>query len=406
MRKLNIQLSIRYLIYTLILFTPLIFTSNTIEGFEFPKMVFIYITGTTIIYLCLVRDTKINLRLTLFPTLFICSYIISTVLSTHLYTSLWGYYSRFNGGLISFLVYYGLYLSSKQYLNKDDFTIIRKLIVLGSIPVSAFGITQYLILNNDQTLLRIFSSIGQANWLGAYLTFCILISLWFVFREDKWVKYFVVFIFGLLAINLTFSVSALIGLLVGIIYFAVYNFTKVVTDKRKGLLILLSTILIIILFPGIWKQRIEDVFSSISFIETVYAQEIKKFNISDSGLIRKGMWEGSVKIISSSPKVFLLGTGPETFAYEFQKQRPAFLNFTSEWEYILNKPHNYYLEIWAANGVLGLLTYLGLLIFAFKKTHYSSKPALLSLYIINLFSWPITVLNLFFWVLLADENNN
>lgn len=397
---------VRSLIYTLVLITPLIFTSNTVEGFEFPKMVVIYIVGTTIIFLFLITKTEALIKPRVAPTMFILAYIVATLASSHVYTSLWGYYSRFNGGLVSMLTYFGLYITALNVLNKTNFENIKKLMVLTSIPVSLYGMFQHLVLSKEQDVIRIFSSIGQANWLGAYLAFCILIALGYMFTQRNWRLYFSAYILGFLGLWLTFSVSSLLGLVGGLAAFTAYNRRLLVKQRRKVLAVITYSFIVMLFMPGIWQQRIEDAYKSITLVQKTYAQNTKQFHLSDSGLIRKGMWAGSVSIITSDPKTFILGSGPETFAYVFQKHRPAFLNYTSEWEYILNKPHNYYLEIWATTGLVGFITYLVLLVFAYKKSSVIIKPALIALFIVNVFSWPTTVLNLFFWVLLADEQTN
>lgn len=397
---------VRSLIYTLVLTTPLIFTSSTVEGFEFPKMIVIYIVGTTIIFLFLMTRTKKLIKPKTTPVMFILAYMAATLTSTHIYTSLWGYYSRFNGGLVSMLVYFGLYITALNLLNKTNFENIKKMMVITSIPVSLYGIFQHLVLSKDQGTVRIFSNIGQANWLGAYLAFCILIALGYMFSQRNWRLYLSAYSLGFLGLWLTFSVSSLLGLVGGLAVFTACNRGALVKQPRKAVAVATFSFLVIVFMPGIWQKRIEDVYKSITLVQTAHAQNTKQFNISDSGLIRKGMWAGSIYIITSDSKTFILGSGPETFAYVFQKHRPAFLNYTSEWEYILNKPHNYYLEIWTTTGLIGFTTYIALIFFAYKKVPLLIKPPFVALFIVNIFSWPTTVLNLFFWLLLADEQIN
>jgi O-antigen ligase len=389
-----------------VLTTPLIFTSSTVEGFEFPKMIVIYIVGTTIIFLFLMTRTKKLIKPKTTPVMFILAYMAATLTSTHIYTSLWGYYSRFNGGLVSMLVYFGLYITALNLLNKTNFENIKKMMVITSIPVSLYGIFQHLVLSKDQGTVRIFSNIGQANWLGAYLAFCILIALGYMFSQRNWRLYLSAYSLGFLGLWLTFSVSSLLGLVGGLAVFTACNRGALVKQPRKAVAVATFSFLVIVFMPGIWQKRIEDVYKSITLVQTAHAQNTKQFNISDSGLIRKGMWAGSIYIITSDSKTFILGSGPETFAYVFQKHRPAFLNYTSEWEYILNKPHNYYLEIWTTTGLIGFTTYIALIFFAYKKVPLLIKPPFVALFIVNIFSWPTTVLNLFFWLLLADEQIN
>ena len=103
-----------FLLFSILLFfTPLIFSQNTNELFEFPKMFFVFILSLLIILIftldTIIRHKKItapNLLLVIF--LFIT--VVSTVFSTHKYTSLLGYYSRFNDSLFSYFIYFSLCL--------------------------------------------------------------------------------------------------------------------------------------------------------------------------------------------------------------------------------------------------------------------------------------------------------
>ena len=104
---------------------------------------------------------------------------------------------------------------------------------------------------------------------------------------------------------------------------------------------------------------------------------------------------------TSSPKVLFVGTGPETFPYAFQPFRTKILNYSSEWDFVFNKPHNYYLEILATMGILGLVSY-GILMFKVLRTkHPFLVPSLVSLFVSNIFGWPTVATTLVFWIYLA-----
>ena len=117
------------------------------------------------------------------------------------------------------------------------------------------------------------------------------------------------------------------------------------------------------------------------------------------------MWKSTVDLIFSSPKIFLIGAGPETFPYVFQKFRESSLNYSSEWSYILNKPHNYYLEVFSEKGIIGLLIYLYVVIYTLRSKNFLLTPALFGFYITNIFSWPTVSTSLVFWIMLAYLNS-
>jgi O-antigen ligase len=97
----------------------------------------------------------------------------------------------------------------------------------------------------------------------------------------------------------------------------------------------------------------------------------------------------------------IIGTGPETFPYEFQKFRPPELNYSSEWDFVFNKPHNYYLELLTTIGAVGTLFYL---LIVFKSMGSGDKfyvPGLVAFYVTNVFGWPTVTTALLFWLFLA-----
>src|SRR3989344_5690784 len=106
---------IEYSFYALFLLVPLAFTSKTSELFELNKMwltwaITIIITAFWLIKMVLQRRiifqrTPLDIPI----ALFLFSQIISTIFSLDSHVSLWGYYSRFNGGLLSIVSYILLY---------------------------------------------------------------------------------------------------------------------------------------------------------------------------------------------------------------------------------------------------------------------------------------------------------
>src|SRR3990167_3763694 len=131
MRLLNFsQKAIEYLFYALFFLVPLVFLGSTSELFELNK---IWLTYSLAILIALFWGIKFiaNKRLLIRRTpldipilLFLSANILSTIFSWDPYVSFWGYYSRFNGGLLSIITYIFLYyaflsnLSHLRYLKR------------------------------------------------------------------------------------------------------------------------------------------------------------------------------------------------------------------------------------------------------------------------------------------------
>lgn len=460
----------RILLYGLVFFTPFLFVQNTNELFEFPKMYFVYFAGSLLIVVTVLgrfwgvryNDRRLITRdvfkgdFSKLLGFFVGSFIVSTILSTHLYTSVWGYFSRFNGGLVSILIFFGIYSSflsfratAKNFLVTTHFL---RVIALTIFPISIYAILQHFGLGGkweSDTTARAFSTFGQPNWYSAYCAMVLPIILYFGLEEKNGrhnetprpsgrgsffctqnrIGWFMLFVLGFGGFWYSYSISGILGLGISLGLLLILN--RSVIKKNWSILLVVAWICVTfaLLNPGMFKQKISDAFvdaekfrqARLKRPTDVVTQKIvvtssgndgsiegneidnvaTQYAVTDSGAIRKGIWKGALNLAVSSPKTFLIGTGPETFPYEFQKFRPTSLNYSSEWNYILNKPHNYYLELLTQNGVLGLLIYLAIVIKVLLAKHRFLTPALFGLFVTNIFSWSTVSTSLLFWIFLA-----
>lgn len=193
MRMLNfINKTITYGFYTLLVITPLLF--NPLRGipsyelFEFNKMMFVYALTTLIVAawgLRMILLKKKLLKRTPFdlPILFFLgSQILSTLFSIDQHVSIFGYYSRFHGGLLSTLSYVLLFYA---FVSNRELISIKKLITGALISgffvavygiLERFGIDAHIWVQDVQS--RVFSTLGQPNWLAAYLAILLPIAVY------------------------------------------------------------------------------------------------------------------------------------------------------------------------------------------------------------------------------------
>ena len=131
---------IEYSFYTLFLLVPLAFTSATSELFELNKMWLVW--GLTIIigaswFIKMILQKRILLCRTPLDIpigLFLLSQIISTIFSLDPHVSLWGYYSRFNGGLLSIISYILLYYAFLSNFDSQKLSAgVRRLLTISLI---------------------------------------------------------------------------------------------------------------------------------------------------------------------------------------------------------------------------------------------------------------------------------
>ncbi|MCL4353037.1 O-antigen ligase family protein [Patescibacteria group bacterium] len=428
---------IEYSFYILFLFVPLAFASMTSELFEFNKMWLTFIL-TIIITGAWLSKMVIRKRLILQRTpldipilLFLASQIISTFHSLDTHVSLWGYYSRFNGGLLSIISYILLYyafVSNFAYEGTGQATTgavriipmakrLLKISLISGLIVALWGLPSHfgydptcLLFRGTfdvscwtsafQPKIRIFSTLGQPDWLAAYLAILIPISIILfiqktqtdqqigkpdspknrnsgaliipilrVFRNPISIFYLLLSFLFYLDLIFTGSKSGFLGFWTSIIVFAVYLLfvygKKRIRSSILAVLIILAGLSIVTFiagqpFPNLNKFTLSGIAARLSEKPTAASQQPAAVHSgelggTDSGKIRLIVWKGALDIWRHNP---IFGTGVETFAFAYYQYKPKAHNLTSEWDFLYNKAHNEYLNYLATTGAFGLGTYL------------------------------------------------
>jgi len=488
---------VKYSFYLLFFITPLTMWPDTYELFEFNKMWVVFGIAVFIFFLWTAKSIlrgKIEIRRTPLDipiALFLISQIISTIISIDPHVSLWGYYSRFNGGLLSIFAYIFLYYAFASNLTKnanervrefrenirdfcekgDSETSISYKILLISLAsglvVTLWGLPSHfgydltcLVFRGElntacwteafQPTVRIFSTLGQPNWLGTYLAALIPISLGFGFYKLNESRnklfpiiYLLVSSIYFLALLWTRSQSSFVGLGIGLLVFfgilIVKNarelkqkFAKNNLAKYFALSILIFAFITFFIGTPIESLNKFTTLSGFSRIiskppfdfaqgKPAKSQELKakgeglasttniQLGGTESSKIRLIVWQGAIELFKRNP---LFGTGVETYAYAYYNVKPMMHNLTSEWDYLYNKAHNEYLNYLATTGTFGLLSYLSIIfLFLFHsfrqilKSKNAYNPILTgilggftALIISNFFGFSVVILNLFLFM--------
>lgn len=406
---------IRWSFYSIFFLVPIIFTSNTSELFEFNKMWLtfgfaIVIAAAWIGKMVLERQVKIQRTpLDIFILLFLFSQLLSTIFSMDFHTSLWGYYSRFNGGFLSILTYVFLYYAFVTNIEIKDYLKHLLVSIASGIFVALWGLPAHfgydptcLLFRGTldvscwtdafQPKVRIFSTLGQPDWLAAYLVYLLPLttSLTIIYAKHKNKLIPLTFLLTtvLFYVDLLFTKarSGFVGIAVSLLLFLLYYLFAERKHLGKALqkpaqlfsqYWALSTIIgSLLLFTFI----IGSPFGQLSFFswegvsktfshsapkaavqqpaKPASAVPTQEFGGTDSGKIRLFVWKGAWDIFLHNP---ILGTGVETFAYAYYQYRPIGHNLTSEWDYLYNKAHNEFLNYLATTGALGFGTYVAML---------------------------------------------
>lgn len=408
-------------LYTLLVITPLIVFPRTSELFEFNKMLVVYgLAGISISLLTTywIVTKKITVEKTLFTwglLGLLIAFSLSTLFSIDRQTSLYGYYGRFNGGLLSytafavlhiaFLTLLSLYEKRTEFIDKVlAFSVgVAAFVVLWGLPgtfgkdLSCWVFSAQKSLDGFNNLCwtasfrpaeRMFSTLGQPNWLGAYLA--VHIYLWgygwyrmvtakkaypVLLKLFWWSSGFLIFSGVLLSRSRSALMAIAIVAAIGGVLLWLRNRTTLFDAYKKHKKSYLSFLGLMFIALVVWKTgtptidriirldasllRTEKATAQPATAETPPSSEIQ--GATESFVIRQIVWKGAWQLFLKYP---ILGSGLDTFGYAYFFTRPIEHNMTSEWDYLYNRAHNEYLNMLATTGLVGTGAY-GFVIFVY-----------------------------------------
>lgn len=425
--------------FLLFFLTPLIFTTINHELFEFNKMVFVYLVAVVILTFWIIKmiiQKKIIFQKTFlfWPLMvFLLSQIITTITSIDPHISFWGYYTRQNGGLLSITAYILLYFALVSNLNSPKINInLLKASLAALIVVSIYGLLQRLGIDDrfwvQDVSARIFSSLGQPNWLAAWISSLIfLIPAFFTQKKSKG-RFFFIFVFLVAFLALIFTRSRSGFLAFGLVYFFILFLSILIRPIFKS-----SYQKVLVLFGGfsfiltvLFLSPFEQINRHFKGFSLISPQSLPQWETADSATpdlgsatadIRKVVWQGAIQVFKNHP---FLGTGPETFAHSYYWHQPKDHNLLSEWDFLYNKAHNEYLNYLANTGLVGFGAYfiliIATLVFLFASIKKDPKnffllglfAGYLTILITNFFGFSVVAVNLLFFLIpaLVFTSNN
>ncbi|MBU0618782.1 O-antigen ligase family protein [Patescibacteria group bacterium] len=358
---------ITYSFYALFFLVPLILSPWNFELFEFSKMLLVYsltivITAAWLIKMLVRRRINFQATPLAIPLLiFFASQLISTVLSIEPHTSIWGYYSRSHGGLLSTISYLLLYWAFVSNMSKKTALSALHRLLGSAALIAGYGILEHFGIDAQYWVQdvrnRVFSTLGQPNWLAAWLVALIPLT-WVTLNSKLNTVHHLLFAVYYICLLYTKSRSGILAFAVAYIIF--WGITLLKRQALKQFLLitgycLLITILIGTPYTPNLKQLLNKTEAPVQPVENI----VDLPAISESGDIRKVVWRGTLDVWKHWP---VFGSGVETFAYSYYNFRPQEHNDLSEWDFLYNKAHNEYLNFLATTGIVGLTSYLLLII--------------------------------------------
>lgn len=357
----------------ILVITPLIITPFYIDYFYYPKILFI-----NTIALSMAGGWFINREEYAYKEFFsskILKYylilvIISTFFSIEPTRSLWGIFRR-EEGLFAIMTYIFIFIVASNFYTFSNNHV--KFILLSASVVASYGIFQYFgydpiprdfIRMNWQG--RSFSTLGNPNFLGTYLTLMLPISV-YAYVYSRKIEYLASSSIIYLALLCTMTRGAWIGAFVGIILLCF--FLLKFKYSRKHLAVILSLFMIITIFMN--QNSNGGVFSRFltipSDIENIITQSDE---YEKAGANRIFIWVRVLDLIKEKP---LFGYGLETLDIVFtEKFHDEILDMYGRL-YPFDKAHNEYLHIAVSTGIPSLMLYLCFISVVLYKTFVNVK---------------------------------
>ncbi|MFD3156170.1 O-antigen ligase family protein [Haloimpatiens sp. FM7330] len=304
---------------------------------------------------------------------------------------------------IRFLTYIAVYFIIKYEIDRKDLKVILSSYIISVLLVSLFGILQYFTRINWNpkfkvdygygAVVRIHSTFFNPNSLGAFLILAIFPLIMFTITQKKnRIFYGAVTLIVLLNIILTGSRNALLSLSVGLIALTLIY-------SRKFIVLFIGGVIGAFCIPEV-RHRIFDLFN-------------KSQNES-----RIKLWQTAIAMIKEHP-ILGIGNGNYVSRYDEYVKKYPYLRYP---DYHKFPTHNSYLKIQSELGIVGIISFLGVLIsslFKVKKFISKTNDKILKTFYIGFFASMVAFLfmnisdNMFFvpqiavfyWILVAMCDN-
>jgi len=353
---------IQRFIYVLIFLLPFWFLPVTINAVEFNKqaLMIVLVVITLILWLIkILNQGEVRWKssiLNIFLGIFLVIYVLATIFSLRPYGSLIGWSTHLSGSLVNILCFLTLYLLIINNFKelKDTFGLLFVFLVSSAI-VSLVGLIQIwggFIFPWDFTKVSSFNTVGTVNTLGIFSAtiLTLVTALLFVIKKAN-IKIFLVLL-GLINLLLLLSLNfwvLWVVLIVGMAVILIFGLIRIVQLEESiswiaWPIVLLAIALILVFFRPTLPLRP---------------------NLpAEIGLTYKGGFEVIDKTLREKP---ILGIGPENFVINYTKYKSPAINQTIFWNVRFTNPPAEIYSIASDLGILGLVSFLIILILFIVK---------------------------------------
>ena len=375
----------------LVISLPLVFNPKLLDAFALPKVTILRVIVLIMLSGWIVktiekgevtwRKSPLNLPVLIF--VFVAS--IATIFSTNPYFSFFGQHMYHMEGLWATLIYVTLYFLVIANLDVSQIRKIILVFLIASGITVVYGLLQHFGIEfvnwQISSKERIWSSLGNPNFFAGFLVMAIPLSIVVLLRWRRQNKnklslktgLLIAFLcFQLFCLNFTYSRASWIGLFFGLAIIAVLwrrELGRMRKIFKSTILVLFLALLFIFSFKAIEMRRLAlknlEPLETHGLISKTAKRLVSIIDLSEADAAsRISGWKSALEMIKKRP---LLGIGPDTLSINFRRyELPEFSRLTGK---ALANPayaHNEVLQIAATMGIVGLLSYLWLLLSYFR----------------------------------------
>lgn len=352
--------------------TPFLVTPGFADTFYLIKAIFVIIFTLLIVlkWFLYEQNKKSQVKnssiITKIALIYLGLIYISTIFSVNILNSIIGISNRWESVII-LSCYVLLFVFSSKYFNFDINKM--KILVYSGIIMSLIGVLQFfrIIYNNDfpfawGRFTAAYGTLGNPNYLGAYITMIFPISLYLYFSTNK-IGYYLSSCIMYSTLILTMTRGAWLGALSAFMLVNVCFFQD--KTKHKKIIILSITLIAItlgidlLLDGAIILRFLSILFEFGGFISVNGPDEM-------AGSSRIFTW---TRIFHSIPRKPFFGVGVSNLRYIFETYYQSDLITLENIEYVvLDRAHNEFLHIPMTTGIPSLISYVALIGSVYKKT--------------------------------------
>jgi O-antigen ligase len=294
---------------------------------------------------------------------FVAAHLLATLVAVKPMLSLWGPPDNPQGLVTTLCTVAFFLLLAAGLRTQAQFERMVTALVLGSVPVVVYGLSQFASLDPlpwiTDSVSPVLSTMGRSNFLGAYLAMVIPFTLLRIADERtdrRQARYGLVLALQVLCLWLTLARAAWLAFLAGALLFL-----GLLAQRRHSRT--LASLVIVVALLGLALYAAMNVTALPRWgrptIETHSGSGMPFADLRAASVnARLTIWKTTLGLVRER---WLLGYGPEQFPAVFAAHYPPELTRFEGPQVMVDDPHNLFLDQLMAAGVVGLAALFGVL---------------------------------------------